>query len=171
MPGLSKIACPCLSSLYDLSSHLPGRGFLLASSQDKYVCWYVSIEAYISGLCVFSCLYISPLMFSGTLCIFLVSETKVEWVYLYASSQTSGRASLEASSAGLSKMRETWVQSLGWEDPLEKGTATHSSILAWRTPWTLLVHGVTKNRTQLSSFHFHRLQGTHSVLWCSPLHT
>ena len=33
-------------------------------------------------------------------------------------------------------VQETWVQSLGWEDPLEKGTATHSSILAWRTPWT-----------------------------------
>ena len=31
---------------------------------------------------------------------------------------------------------ETWVQSLGWEDPLEKGTATHSSILAWKIPWT-----------------------------------
>ena len=31
---------------------------------------------------------------------------------------------------------ETWVQSLGWEDPLEKGTATHSSNLAWRIPWT-----------------------------------
>ena len=32
-------------------------------------------------------------------------------------------------------MWETWVPSLGWEDPLEKGTATHSSILAWRIPW------------------------------------
>ena len=32
-------------------------------------------------------------------------------------------------------MGETWVQSLGWEDPLEKGMATHSSILAWRIPW------------------------------------
>ena len=32
---------------------------------------------------------------------------------------------------------ETWVQSLGWEDPLEKGKATHSSILAWRMPWTV----------------------------------
>ena len=31
---------------------------------------------------------------------------------------------------------ETWVQSLGWEDPLEEGTAAHSSILAWRIPWT-----------------------------------
>ena len=34
-------------------------------------------------------------------------------------------------------MQETWVRSLDWEDPLEKGTATHSSILAWRIPWTL----------------------------------
>ena len=33
-------------------------------------------------------------------------------------------------------MRATWVRSLGWEDPLEKGIATHSSILAWRIPWT-----------------------------------
>ena len=36
----------------------------------------------------------------------------------------------------LSTMRETWVQSLGWEDPLEKEMATHFSILAWRIPWT-----------------------------------
>ena len=36
-------------------------------------------------------------------------------------------------------MRETWVQSLGWEDPLEKVMATPSSILAWRIPWTLCV--------------------------------
>ena len=34
-------------------------------------------------------------------------------------------------------MRETWVRSLGWEDPLEKGKAVHSSILAWRIPWTI----------------------------------
>ena len=33
-------------------------------------------------------------------------------------------------------MQETWVQSLGWEEPLEKKMATHSSILAWRIPWT-----------------------------------
>ena len=32
-------------------------------------------------------------------------------------------------------IRETWVQSLGWEDPLEKALATHSSIMAWRIPW------------------------------------
>ena len=43
-------------------------------------------------------------------------------------------------------MWETWVQSLCWEDPLEKGKATHSSILTWRIPWTI-VHGVTKSQT------------------------
>ena len=36
----------------------------------------------------------------------------------------------------LPAMQETWVWSLGWEDPLEKGMATHSSILVWRIPWT-----------------------------------
>ena len=36
----------------------------------------------------------------------------------------------------LPAIQETWVQSLGWEDPLEKGMATQSSILAWRIPWT-----------------------------------
>ena len=34
------------------------------------------------------------------------------------------------------EMRETWLRSLGWDDPLENGKATYSSILAWRIPWT-----------------------------------
>ena len=37
---------------------------------------------------------------------------------------------------GLSTIRETWVQSLGWEDPLEKEMAIHSRIIAWKVPWT-----------------------------------
>ena len=49
-------------------------------------------------------------------------------------------------------MWEIWVRSLGWEDPLEEGMATHSSILAWRIPmdrgaWWATVHGVTKSWT------------------------
>ena len=36
----------------------------------------------------------------------------------------------------MQETQETWVQSLGWEDPLEEGTATHSSIISWRIPWT-----------------------------------
>ena len=52
----------------------------------------------------------------------------------------------------LPAMRETWVRSLGWEDPLEEGTTTHSSTLAWRIPmeggaWQAAVHGVAKSRT------------------------
>ena len=62
----------------------------------------------------------------------------------------------------LPAMQETRVQSLGWEDPLEEGTATHSSILAWRTPWTggawrATVHRVTKSWTRLKRL------GTHTV--------
>ena len=52
----------------------------------------------------------------------------------------------------LPAMRETLVQSLGWEDPLEKGKTTQSSILAWRIPWTI-VRGVAKRQTQLNDFH------------------
>ena len=49
-------------------------------------------------------------------------------------------------------MRETWVQSLVWEDPLEEGMATHSSVLVWkismdRGAWRATVHGVTKSQT------------------------
>ena len=56
----------------------------------------------------------------------------------------------------LPAVQETWVQSLGWEDPLEKGKAPHSSILAWRIPldggsWQATVHGVTKSRTRVSN--------------------
>ena len=47
-------------------------------------------------------------------------------------------------------MKETRVQSLGWEDSLEEGMATHSSILAWKIPWTgvwqATIHGVTKSQ-------------------------
>ena len=50
-------------------------------------------------------------------------------------------------------MRETWVKSLGWDDPLEERMATHSSILAWRFTmdrgnWWAAVHGVAKSQTQ-----------------------
>ena len=53
-------------------------------------------------------------------------------------------------------MWETRVRSLGWEDPLEKGKAAHSSIRAWRIQWTM-VHGVAKSRTWLSDFDFTNL--------------
>ena len=51
----------------------------------------------------------------------------------------------------LPAMQETWVRSLGWDDSLEKEKATHSSILAWRIPWTT-IHGVAKSWIWLSNF-------------------
>ena len=49
----------------------------------------------------------------------------------------------------LPTMHETWVPSLGWEGPLEKGMATHCRILAWRIPWT--DHGVARSWIRLSN--------------------
>ena len=54
----------------------------------------------------------------------------------------------------LPAMQETWVRSLGWEDPLEEGMTTHSRLLAWRIPmdrgaWRATVLGVAKNWTRL----------------------
>ena len=48
----------------------------------------------------------------------------------------------------LPAMREPWIQSLGQEDPLEKGMATHSSILAWRIPWTVELSGLQSMKLQ-----------------------
>ena len=55
----------------------------------------------------------------------------------------------------LPAMWVTWVKPLGWEDPLEEGMVTHSSILAWRIPmdrgaWQVIVRGVANSQTQLS---------------------
>ena len=46
-------------------------------------------------------------------------------------------------------MQETLVQFLGWEDPLKKGKATHSSILAWRIPWAQILTQVPDNVTSV----------------------
>ena len=59
----------------------------------------------------------------------------------------------------LPAMQETWVRSLGREDPLEEGMATHSSALAWRIPWAeehggLQFMGSDKSQTRLSDFNF-----------------
>ena len=58
----------------------------------------------------------------------------------------------------LPAVQETWVQSLGWEDPLEKAMATHSSCLENsmdRGAWQTAIHGVTKSQIRLSDFHIH----------------
>ena len=59
-------------------------------------------------------------------------------------------------SKSLPAMQETWVQALGWEDLLEEGITTHSSIPAWNIPtdrgaWRAIMHGVARSWTRLSS--------------------
>ena len=61
-------------------------------------------------------------------------------------------------------MQETQVQSLGWEDPLKKGMASHFSVLSWRIrmdreAWLATVYGVTKNWTRLNDLHTNEHQG------------
>ena len=67
----------------------------------------------------------------------------------------------------LPAIRETWVPSLGWEDPLEKGKATHSSILAWSIlaiqNLDCMVHGIAKSQIRLSDFHTHSQKGRKEV--------
>ena len=55
-------------------------------------------------------------------------------------------------------MQETWVWSLGWEDPLKKGMATHSSILAWRIPWTGEPGGLQLIASQIYLMNYIQLQ-------------
>jgi len=64
----------------------------------------------------------------------------------------------------MQETQETQVRSLGWEDPLEEGMATHFSVLAWRIPQAEepggrdLVHGIPKSRTRLKQLSTHRLR-------------
>ena len=65
-------------------------------------------------------------------------------------------------------MQETWVRSLGWEDPLEKGKATHSSILAWRIPWTVQSMVLQRVRHDWATFTFtFQRRDSHALLHSS----
>ena len=122
-----------------------------------------------------ACTFIPPMIVLGllskiiliNLCLFLCQCLIVLVViafilfFFFLATQHAGfcfpnRVSLVAQTVkNLPAMQETWVQSLGWEDPLEEVMATHSSILAWRIPmdrgaWQATVHGVAKSRTQVS---------------------
>ena len=77
---------------------------------------------------------------SNSLCILptlTASSTMAVFILLFGTLLASGATLMAQLVKNSPAMRETWVQSLGWEDPLEKGKATHSSILAWRIPWTV----------------------------------
>ena len=59
----------------------------------------------------------------------------------------------------LPTMQETWVQSLDWEDPQEKGMAYPLLYSGLENSMDYIIHGITKSRTRLSDFHFHFLNG------------
>ena len=65
--------------------------------------------------------------------------------------RTSGASLIAQLVKNLPAMQETWVHSLGWDDPLEEGMATHSSILAWRIPWAEEPGGLQSTGSQESN--------------------
>ena len=101
---------------------------------------------------------------------------KWTWILHNCHGPSRGRGGRASLAAKLVKnppaMRETWIQSLGWEDPLEKGKTTHSSILAWRRPWTLWSMGsqcIRHDWATFTSLHFRTTVGI-AWLWQSKKH-
>ena len=80
-----------------------------------------------------------------------VSHTSKPFNCLFPLSGTSLIAQLVKNPPAV---QETWVRSLGWEDPLEKGKATHSSVLAWRIPWTVSSVGLQRVGHNSATFTF-----------------
>ena len=90
----------------------------------------------------------------GRVLFFFSPPSTNHFIFPFHCTTDSVRASLLAQLVeNLPAMWETWVWSLDWEDPLEKGTATRSSILAWRIPWTIQSME-SQSWTQLCNFHF-----------------
>ena len=69
----------------------------------------------------------------------------------------------------LPTMQETWVRSLGWEDPLEECVATHSSILAWRVPWTEESGGLQSTESQRVGRDWRDVAHTY-IYYCSHMY-
>ena len=67
----------------------------------------------------------------------------------------------------LPAVQQTWVWSLGWEDPMEEGMATHSSVLAWRIPWTEEPGGLQSMGSQRVRHDWSDLAGTQAWTFCS----
>ena len=110
----------------------------------QYINFFIHISSHLSifnGFCLLCHLWKSILHY------------KIIKIFIYRSLRASLVAQLVKNPPA---MQETWIRSLGREDPLEKGMATHSSILAWRITmdrgaWQAIVHGVSKSWTQLAT--------------------
>ena len=125
----SEWLCPLITNvkINEMWRALWGQGIeYMEEAQTMYVFMYVCIYFWWSNK-------ISHLL--KNLFLYIVLSICSSYI---VSSHSSYRVSLVAQLVkNTPAMWETWVRSLGWEDPLEKGTATHSRILTWRIPWTV----------------------------------
>ena len=106
-----------------------------------------------SGLSIMTWVMVFPFNWPGVLEAMGLQRVRYDWVTELNWTEWSSLGGSVVKT--LPAMQETWVWSLGWEDPLEKKTSTPSSILAWRFPWTLdpgglWSMGLQKSWTQLS---------------------
>ena len=90
---------------------------------------------------------------TGTGLTVLFEDQRLNYVYLYSSTLYIWASLVAQMVKNPPAMWGTRVHSLDWEDPLEKGMAPHSRILAWKIPW-MEDHGVAKSQTRLSDFTF-----------------
>ena len=135
---------------------LPTQGLRRQNARTIYIRWTntsTHLESALSNSCILGHVVSSGDHFETDITFYYVSDP----VFVRKSDPLHlGQASLVAQTVkNLPAMRETPVRSLGWEDSLKQGMATHSSILVWRLPmdrgaWWATVHGVTKSRTWLS---------------------
>ena len=117
------------------------------------MCIYIKLNIYIHTHTHTHTLF--QILFPYSLLLSVEYSSLVLVDYLFCIYSIYGASLVTQIVKNLPAMRETWVGSLGWEESLEEGIATHSSILSWRIPmdrgvWWTAVHGVTKNQTQLS---------------------
>ena len=115
--------------------------------------WGILIESFYSYIFLLILYKCGTGFFIVFLFCFLWNEPPHLRIIIYSPIKMTGTSLVAQLLKNPPLMQETWVRSLGWEDPLEKGKATHSSILAWRIPWST-VHGVTNSWTWLRDFHF-----------------
>ena len=114
---------------------LRNKNYFIISIQLNTVCPSLCVYTYMYVLCLAAQLYSSlcdPMVYSppdSSVRVDSIGKNTGVGVYVCISLVSQRVKHLPA-------MQETWVRSLGWEDPLEKEMATHSSVLAWKIPWT-----------------------------------
>ena len=136
-----------------------------------FICFNCFIFSYLSTFGLMICLlYFSINLCNTQLCRFYFFEflfwevllKKGQWSLFEFNFSSEGVSLVAQLVKNLPAMWETWIRPLGWDDPLEKGKATHSSFLAWEFHG-LFSHGVTKSWTRLNDFQLRGIKGWEAV--------